>query len=238
MKKQTLILLLIILLNFVGQSQNSKKVKLCDLESKEPLIGVNLIPLIETSKGDISDFDGNVQLGQFDKDEILMLTNIGFESVMISGELIYQFDTIYLKQSPAGMTLGSTGILPTSTINIQLPRMYSNCDSTKEEGVGTNTNNNVEDRQLKVDQFISELRNFCNAECGSLVAKFQIDINGNLMSFKLQNFDYNLILKEANPMELMGRHVLRNPRCFGSFIGDRKARFYPEIHDYQVLLKS
>lgn len=238
MNEHTLILLLTLFVNFVAQSQNPKAVTICDLKSKETLIGVNLISLNEPNKGVVSDFDGNVQLRQFKGDEILLLTNIGFESVMIYGELIYQYDTIYLKQSPAEMTLGTTGILPTKTINIQLPLKYSNCNPTEETDIGSNSFNKGEDRELKVDQFISELRNFCNTACGNLVAKFQIDINGNLVKFKLQDFDFNLSLKGTNLMEEMGSHVLRNPRCFDSVKGDGNTSVNPEVHNYHILLKS
>ncbi len=229
MKKLIFTIFLGMAINLALQAQKNRIVKVCDEVSGQTLIGVNIVSIDSKNQGLVSDLNGNAEFSQFENDEIVMFTYVGYESALISIQELSKHDTIYLKEGPAGMTLGSTGILPSMTLNVYIPE---NCRLRQEDYDEAILQ---EERERLVDEFIKDLKASCKSGCQNVVVNFNIDDGGNLVDFKILNFEFSRSKSKIKSILSVGKGLLRESRCFGLMINGNE-KHTGKSRNYHVIL--
>ena len=179
--------LLLITMSYI---QSVKQVVVVDTDTKEFLIGVEMVSLNSDYLIGNSDINGKLQLTEQTPDGALILKYTGYESLVISKAVLSQLDTISLKDMSHIQTLG-----PTKKIPIEIINFHINPKSKIAASTGDVTTKSIKQSQIKVrDQRVLEFRNFlnkiANKQYDEVLVTFDIDMNGNLLILKILQYNW------------------------------------------------
>lgn len=215
--------------------QVTDSIRVVDADTREASIGVALISLDHDHQALTSDLHGILRLEGLSNDELVQLTQIGYEFTFAKMGYLKMQDTIFLQPQAQDMTSGSTGILPQRIIRVL--GIAHKSQYTKELITSTSRKELLERRQTRVNDFVHELSNLYGTRKKNTVVSLTIDEYGRLLDFVLKeitidssdylNYDYSAIV----------RFVLRANVNFGSINTPSTASTKPTKIQYNLPLK-
>ena len=221
------------------QSQTSNVIGIYEMKSHEPCIFASIRSMDTLNKEISTDLNGKANLNIFGKEELLIVNNIGYKSLIISADALIKNDSIFLEQRQDG----SEAQHPVSVIEIRIPSGHSDCKAS----IDLNATQKKQDlsvlRNRKVEAFISGLTEVCKGvQCHYRTEfQFQVDKNGNLRNFELVSYEYTprpRIMDQVEKLGAIAEYILQDPTCFGPAIKKGHEELEEGIKEYKFSLKS